>query len=50
MKICLLILGVGILQYAVATKVVVMGLTPKATSAYNCFYEGNPHDQCPASL
>ena len=50
MKISLLILGVGLLQYTMAIKVVVMGLTPKATSAYNCFYEGNPYAKCPASL
>ena len=50
MKISLVILGVGLLQYTVAIKVVVMGLTPKATSAYNCFYAGKTHDQCTASL
>ena len=40
-NMCFLILAAGIAQCALGTKVVEMVLTPKATTAYNCFYAGN---------
>ena len=37
---CCLILSAGLLKYAVLIKLCILGLTPKATAIYNCFYEG----------
>ena len=42
----LLFLAVCLLKYTLGIKLFVMGLTPKATTIYNCFYEGNSDVLC----